>query len=276
MAAEAETVAGHYTADGLAERLLDAIAEAGGDPAHLTPDDLLAVDEFHVRGRAATDELAELAQLRPGWRVLDVGCGLGGAARRLATTRDVRVVGIDLTPELCRTARLLVERTGLADRVEIHQGDALELPFEDGSFDCAWTQHASMNIADKARLFAELRRVTRPGGTLAAYDIVAGEGGNVRFPVPWARDPSINFLVPMESYARLVADAGFEVAVCRDDSATALEWFRRMQSRGGSGPPRPVGLHLLLGPDRPRMIENQVRNLSEDRIRLVQLVARAV
>src|ERR1700709_893345 len=101
-------------------------------------------------GRAISSELD---------RVLDVGSGLGGPARYLASNLGCEVTGIDITQELCDVAVELNRRGRLADMVTIVHGDALAMPFEDDEFDVAWTQHVSMNIEDKVALFAEMRRV---------------------------------------------------------------------------------------------------------------------
>jgi ubiquinone/menaquinone biosynthesis C-methylase UbiE len=61
------------------------------------------------------------------------------------------------------------------------------MPFRSGEFDAAWTQHASMSISDKPALYAEIRRVLRPGGTFALHDVHAGPVQPIVFPVPWAR-----------------------------------------------------------------------------------------
>ena len=143
----------HYTRCDLTEAIREALQQVGKDPAHLQPAELAAVDEFHIRGRQATLELASRIKPTPADRVLDIGSGLGGASRALAATYGCHVTGIDLTEEYCRTARELAEWVGLGDRVTYQQADALDLPFPDGSFDIAWTQHVAMNIPDKATLY---------------------------------------------------------------------------------------------------------------------------
>src|ERR687898_826328 len=144
---DAVAVESHYGRKGLGDRFLDALKEAGVDVDNLQPDDLAPVDEFHLRGREATDELAELAGIGADDSVLDVGSGVGGPARRIASTRGATVTGVDLTEEFCEVATMLSERTGLGDKVEFRHADALELPFDEGSFDVVWTQHTAMNIA---------------------------------------------------------------------------------------------------------------------------------
>ncbi len=270
----AGAVEAHYTLEGVGERIFAALRGAGMDVDRLTPEALAALDEFHIRGREATEELAELAAVRPGQAVLDVGCGLGGTARYLAAVRGALVTGVDLTAEFCRVGNLLSERTGLADRVDLVVANALELPFAVGGFDVVFTEHAAMNIADKPRFYSELRRVLRAGGRLAIYDVVKGRGGEIHFPVPWARRPEISFLSAEEELRALLADSAFEVLIWRDASSPALSWFRERSVALRTKAPA-LGFHLLLGSDAKEMFANQVRNLEEDRIRLVQVVAEA-
>ena len=185
-----ERVARHYGQAGIAEAILAALAAAGKDVQRLTPDDLAPIDEFHTRGRAATADLAKLLELTARHCVLDVGSGIGGPSRYLAHTSGCTVIGLDLTPEFCAAARILAERTQLADRVSYRQGNALDMPFEDESFDVVWSQNAAMNIAERDRLYREMRRLLRKGGRLAINDVTLGGGGAPYYPVPWAREPS--------------------------------------------------------------------------------------
>src|SRR5215510_11843202 len=91
----------HYRIGGLADKIAGALRGAGKDLAHLKTADLAPIDEFHVRGRQATLELANRMELKPGSRVLDIGSGLGGPGRTLAEVYGCHVTGIDLTPEFC-------------------------------------------------------------------------------------------------------------------------------------------------------------------------------
>lgn len=153
------------------------------------------------------------------------GSGLGGPARYVARVRHCQVVGTDLTQELCDVATDLTHRVGLGDRVEIRQGDALALPFADGSFDVAWTQHVSMNIAGKAGMYAEMRRVVRAGGRLAFFDPLSGPEQPIRFPVPWAGDPASSALATVAETRDLVASAGFEIRTWDDLTADAVDFY---------------------------------------------------
>jgi SAM-dependent methyltransferase len=119
--------------------------------------------------------------------VLDIGSGIGGPSRFLAWRHRCRVSDIDLTAEFVRVAEMLTRLTGLEGLVDYRQGDALDLPFEDMTFDVAWSQNAAMNIAERDRLYREMARVLRPGGKLALQEVAAGPGGPPHFPVHWAR-----------------------------------------------------------------------------------------
>jgi ubiquinone/menaquinone biosynthesis C-methylase UbiE len=268
-------VEAHYGTGGdLAARIAESLKAAGKDIAALKPEDLAAVDEFHVRGRKATLELAERMALAPGARVLDIGSGLGGPARTVAAATGAHVTGIDLTESFCAAAAEMSRWVGLGERVAFRQGDAMALPFEDASFDAAMTIHVAMNIAAKDAVYAEARRVLKPGGIFAVYDILQGEGGPVLFPVPWAREPSISHLASPAEMRGLLGGAGFTLLEESDSSAESLAWFQAMAARLQQAAP-PVTFQIFLGADFPAMARNQVRNLAEDRIRTVAYICRA-
>lgn len=267
-------VEGHYTHRDLAAAIFEALAAAGKDVDNLTLQDLEPVDEFHVRGREATAELARSARLDETMHVLDVGSGVGGPSRYLAVEFGCRVTGLDLTEEYCRAAQVLADRLGLADRILYRQGNALNMPFDDESFDVAWTQHTAMNIEDKPRLYSEMWRVVKRGGLMAIYDILAGDGGAVHFPVPWAREPSISFLATPDALRDLLEGAGFEILSWRDTTGLGREWFRALGQRIQEEGAPPLGFHVLLGPDFQAMAQNVVRNLEENRIGLIEVLAR--
>jgi SAM-dependent methyltransferase len=271
---DAGVIAAHYGRAELGDIILAALKAAGKDIDHLTPDDLDEVDELHSRGRAATVDLARLLALDGHERVLDVGCGIGGPSRYLAKSFGCRVSGLDLTPEFCRVATMLAQRTGLADKVDYRVGNALAMPFADASFDVLWSQNVAMNIAERDRLYAEIHRVLRPGGRYAFSDVVAGgDGAAPHFPVPWAREPSISFLLTAQATRQKLERAGFRVLAFENQTADALARARaRMKA---SGAPLALGLHIVLGQDGPTMLKNMLRNFEEQRTGLVQgIVAR--
>ena len=199
----------HYGQADLAEKILTALQNIGKDVDKLTQDDLSPFDQFHSGGLDATRRLAQLVELHEGIQLLDVGCGIGGPARILAAEYGCHVTGIDLTEAFCHTAELLAARLGMSDQVSFQHGNALDLPFEDASFDLVWTQNVLMNIEDKTRLFSEMRRVLRPNGRLALFALMQGAVPTLHYPVIWASSSDLAFLIPPKELRQLVIESGF-------------------------------------------------------------------
>lgn len=272
-----DPVAGHYAGrSDLAAAIAERLTAAGYDLNSLKPQDVSGVDEFHIRGGEATLELAEQMDLAAGARVLDIGSGLGGPARRVAQTYDCHVTGVDLTQAYCEAAATISAWFGLDDEVNFIAADATDLPLDDDTFDSAMTIHAAMNIPDKPAMYREACRVLKPGRIFAVYDVLQGEGGDVIFPVPWARDPSISALATPEDMPQLLDDAGFEIESSTDSTSQSQAWFAAMAERMRASGPPPVGFDLIFGPDFVDMMHNQIQNLAERRIRTVSYVCRAV
>lgn len=267
-------VARHYGTSGLIDRIMAGLAALGIEAARL--DDLKPVDEFHIGGVAATEALVGQLVLRPGMEVLDIGSGLGGTARQVARATGAQVTGLDLTEEYVAAARTLSAMVGLAEATRFETGSALAMPFGDARFDAALLLHVGMNIPDKARLFAEARRVLKRGGEFAVYEVMRTGEGELDFPVPWAESAATSFLATPDEYRAAARAAGFALTAERERRAFALDFFARMRERmKAAGGPPPLGIHLLMGESAPDKIANMVANIEAGRIAPVEMIMRA-
>ncbi len=270
------SVAQHYTHGALEQTILNALVASGKDLDDLHSSDLAPVDEFHIGGRRATGDFAEQLGVRRGMRLLDIGCGLGGASRYFAHEHGCRVTGIDLTEEYVRVADALARRVGLGALISYKHGSALTLPFAAGTFDGAYMLHVGMNIEDKSRLFAEVRRAVKPQGVFGIYDVMRESDGELKYPVPWASSAETSFVATAAAYRRLLAAAGFEVMRERSRREFAIEFFRQMRAQAAPGGPPPLGLHILMGASSPEKVANMIGNLERGLIAPTEIVCRAV
>jgi ubiquinone/menaquinone biosynthesis C-methylase UbiE len=275
MSSEAK-VAGHYTRGGLEETILRAVARMGLDPKRLNALDLAPADEFHVGGLDATRELAAQMELAPGLRILDVGSGIGGPARYFAAEHQCKVTGVDLTEEFVQVARSLTRRTKLDHLVEFVQASALDLKFDPESFDRAYMIHVGMNIADKAGVFREVRRVLKPGRRFAIFDFVRTGDTPMTYPVPWASSEETSFVVDKGSYRDALEKAGFRVEQERVRTAFAIEFTERAIARAAQNGQPALALHLLMGDLAPVMIKNVLAMMKQGVLAPVEFFARAV
>jgi SAM-dependent methyltransferase len=247
-----------------------ALIAAGKDLDNLVPADLGLLEDFHTMGRIATSQLVDLAGIAAEDRVLDAGSGVGGTARFVADRCGCAVAAVDLTGEYCETNRWLNGLVGLDERISVRQADVTALPFAEGIFDVVISQHVQMNIADKARLYSETRRVLAGGGRLALWDItIQDESQRLDYPLPWADQPERSHLVTSDELRAIVDSAGLAVEHWNDltDEAAALMQAMLAQPAG------PLGLHAFVA-DFRRKAENLTQALSDGRLRAIQAVAR--
>ena len=259
-----DLVRNHYGTADLSERILRALAEAGIDIDHLGEKDLFPVDQLHAGGAPATQHVLDRLDVGPGMRLLDVGCGIGGASR-MAAMYGAQVTGIDLSAEFVDAATVLTDRVGLAERATFVTTDGESMPLEDGSFDAAVMVHVGMNVPDKEALFAEVHRVLRPGGTFAVYEQVRAADGDLTYPLPWAEDERSSFVESVEDYQRHLTAAGFTDAEVEDRTA----------STAGPPPPGPVTNAVVFGPGFMERIGNNIAATKAGLLAAAVIVARA-
>ena len=264
-----DAVREHYHPTGLNVRLKAALAALGPEDKRLTPQQLGALDQFHTRGLLATAELATLAGISADTSVLDVGSGVGGPARFLAATYGCPVTGVDLSEAFVGAARYLTERTGQSGQVSFETASALDLPFRDSHFDVALLQHVAMNIRDRARLYSEIRRVLRPAGKFATFDVVLNGHAQPLYPLPWARTPATSFLLSAAATRAAIEQAGFRTLVWQDGTEAAKAWVAQLRA---AGPPPSPNLGVVMGPDFAQFAANLGRNLMEGRLGILTAV----
>ena len=133
-----------------------------------------------------------------------------------------------------------------------------DLPFDDASFDIVWTEHAQMNIGDKAQLYDEIARVLRPSGKLVLHDVFQGPGGEPKYPLPWAKHVSISFLASPGTVRQTLEQVGLQIVHWIDTTPHALTWFDEAIKRVRTAKSAPLGLHLLMGETAHLKFTNQI------------------
>jgi ubiquinone/menaquinone biosynthesis C-methylase UbiE len=263
-------VRGQYSTGLSRGNIEQALVAAGKDVDHLQAADLALLEDFHTMGRIATSQLVDLIGITSDTRVLDAGSGIGGTARFVADRFGCYVTAVDLTEEYCETSNWLNRRVGLDRQISVRQADVTDLPFADAVFDVVLSQHVQMNVADKARLYSEARRVLDSGGRLALWDITIGGHGQLDYPLPWATRPDVSHLMTTEQLKSSIESAGFEIERWTDLTDQAASTMQALLAL----PPNPLGLHAFVA-DFAEKAENLTAALSDGRLRAIQGVARA-
>jgi ubiquinone/menaquinone biosynthesis C-methylase UbiE len=264
---------GYYSPNDLYNKIIDGLNAMGKELSEVTIDDLQPVDEFHIRGHVATNELIKLSEFTPDMHILDVGCGVGGSTRRLCHEAGCRVTGIDLSDEYIDAAERLTRLLDMQERVKFRAASALEMPFEDNSFDGVWSIQMNMNVEDKLGWLKEVNRVLKPGGRAVLYEVCGNKNTPVHFPVPWAQDSSMSFLVSPEAFREAITSAGFDIDAWNDKTDLARQAFAHMTEPVGEPALPELGVHLLVGNDILTKAYNLRRNLDGERVSLIETVA---
>jgi SAM-dependent methyltransferase len=264
-----ESINNQYKKLNLGTQILDTLLSKGINTPKEIQKALAPIEELHLRGARATLELIQESELKKNMNVLDIGCGIGGSTRTIVSNVGCKVTGIDLCEEFCRAADIINEHIGYAENIEIHQENALNMPFNGNTFDVTFIQHVLMNIENKNRLFSEIYRLLRPKGRLALNTICAGSVSPIYYPVIWANNPSISFLLSPNDLRNLIGSSGFKELLWRDDTSKILEEIQKMRVSPPSKKARPISLDLIVANTREKW-KNIVRNLVEGRIVVIQ------
>jgi ubiquinone/menaquinone biosynthesis C-methylase UbiE len=268
-------ISNHYLHGSLLKAIEAALPELGKTTDTVTIEDLALIDEFHIGGRQATENLLNQLNFAGKEHLLDIGCGLGGASRYISNKYSNRVTGIDLTAEYIDTGNVLTQWLNLDKNVNLHQGSALSMPFQDKTFDGAFILHVGMNIENKTQLFKETYRVLKPGSSLGVYDIMRDGDGELIYPVPWAADKNNSYLATPNQYKQALQKAGFKVTIKNNRRDFALSFFKSIKetTKAAGGPP-PLGLHTLMQESTAVKLNNMIHNITNGYITPVEIIAK--
>lgn len=276
----------HYASASLLARIQQALITAGLSLDKLTLDDLAPLDQLHIGGRLASRQLATKVDLQAGAKLLDIGCGTGGASRLLASEYKLQVVGVDLTQAFIEAAEWLTAATNLTANAEFICADAQSLPLAAASFDYVWCQHTLLNLPNLDQGLAEAFRVLKPNGKLLLHEVVSGTNQEeVIYPVPWASDASTNHLMSLEALQSSLSKAGFVLQQEEDITAEATSWRKKYTQREATQataqakpqitqqkPATKLTTEVIFGARFLAMGKNLMTNLAADKLRLIQAV----
>jgi sterol 24-C-methyltransferase len=183
-------------------------------------------DSFNFPPFAGTESLEEatIAQergiadeggFRPGWRVLDVGCGVGRPALTIAAHSGAAVAGVNISPDQLPIARKLAAQRGLSDLVRFVAGDAMRMPFRSDSFDAAYVIQSMCHAPDKQAAYGEIARVVRSRGVFLGNDWLCRDritrAEYAEYIEPICRTWALPHLISPSQLAERLTYAGFHV-----------------------------------------------------------------
>jgi SAM-dependent methyltransferase len=270
----AEAAANHWARDDIYAKIVAAFEKAGKPLDRLTLDDLAPVDHVHARGFVATMELADRLPIARGQHLLDIGCGLGGPARYMAQRFGCHVSGIDITRPFVEAANKLTALLHMESSVRVEHGDGQALPYPDGHFDGAYSQHVTMNVARRPAFFAEAWRVLKPGAFFALTEHGLGASGDPLYPVPWSADGSGSYLVPPAQTREYLESAGFRDVRIMDTGPKYLAAYNAVIEKADKGQLPALGIHVLMGESAMPKMRNAARNIDEGRTHPIEVHCR--
>ena len=271
---DAKAIADHWGRGDVYGLIVSALNKMSKSLEGLTVEDLAPVDHFHARGFPATIELADRLPIKSDQHILDIGCGLGGPARYIAKWFHCTLSGIDITEPFVEAANKLTTLVRMEGQVKIRHGDGQRLPYPDSHFDGAYTQHVTMNVADRRKFFAEAYRVLKPGAFFALTEHGLGANGDPHYPVPWSADGSVAYLVTPSETRTVLEETGFEDIVVEDTGAKYVAGYKVMIEKAERGALPPLGIHILMGETALQKMRNAARNIEEGRTHPIQLICR--
>jgi cyclopropane fatty-acyl-phospholipid synthase-like methyltransferase len=199
-----------------------------GESLHLGywPDPAVDLD-IEAAQECFTDLMVRHMRLQSGRRMLDVGCGTGQPAVRLAQATGGSVVGITINRMQVERATARAQAAGVSDRVQFEYANAMELPYADGSFDAVWAFESLFHMPDRAQVLREMARVVRPGGHFLIADVVEAVPMSTAQRVLFFSTFEMNALPTPAQYRQVLQESGFAVEDVIDITPNTFNTFRK-------------------------------------------------
>lgn len=245
------------------QAILDAIEKMGISPIDIIRKHTSAFDEFHVRGRAVSEELFSQIELNKDFLVLDLGCGLGGTCRMLAEKYDCIVHGIDYSDRYIETANSLSKLVDLESLTLFKTGDATNLPYPSEHFDLIITQHVQMCIADKEKFYSEVKRVLKKGGRFIYYDVLKKSDDVLNYPLPWVDEEISNHLINSDELKEQLDSLGFKKISSQDQTQKGIDFLSSFLAKAKDKPVILTGQKILMGDNALDKITNLYQALKD-------------
>ena len=193
---------------------------------------LILGDSLHPGGLRATNRLGRAMELQPGWRVLDLACGLGTSATAISRVFRCHVTGLELGAAAATGSRQRALEQPVPANVAFVRGDAEMPPFHSGAFDAVVIECATSLFADKSAAIAEVRRLLRPGGVIGLSDVTVEPGS-----LPPELDSTVGMMLcltdalPAAGYTRLLESGGFTVTRRADLSGEVVSLLAELRGK---------------------------------------------
>ena len=254
-----------WTRGDLYSRINQAMSDSGLNNKKLEIEDLFPIDQYHARGIGATKDLGKRMPITENQKILDVGCGLGGPARYYAKEFKCHITGVDITPSFIEIGNNFNRLTSMSTMVDLYVGNGEKLEFEDEVFDGAYSQHVTMNISDRMKFFSEIYRVLKKGSFFAFTEHGLGPIGNPNFPLPWADNQDMSFLLPPAKTVTILKEIGFINIKLIETGDKYIEGYEKLIQKQPKSEKPTLGIHVIGGSSMHERSINSMRSIKENR-----------